>query len=102
MFRRLESVLIVTIAIASVVVTGAGIGESCTYSLSSDGTNFGPNGGAAQFTVNASDGCYWSASDNASWITITSGASGSGTGTVRYTVSANTGPARSGRIISAV
>ena len=45
--------------------------------------------------------CTWSAFDDASWITITSGASGIGSGTVGYRVAANTGPARTGHIYAA-
>lgn len=39
--------------------------------------------------VTASFGCPWTASSNASWISITSGASGSGNGTANYSVAAN-------------
>ncbi|MCD6600073.1 MAG: hypothetical protein J7L19_05855 [Dehalococcoidia bacterium] len=35
------------------------------------------------------DGCSWTAVTNESWITITSGSSGTGSGTVNYSVSAN-------------
>src|SRR3954468_8353668 len=41
--------------------------------------------------VTVAAGCTWAATSNASWITITSGASGVGNGTVNYSVSANTG-----------
>src|SRR5439155_167087 len=34
--------------------------------------------------------CGWTATDSATWITITSGASGTGNGTVSYSVTANT------------
>lgn len=42
--------------------------------------------------------CPWSATSNASWITLLSGASGTGAGTVTFRVAPNTGPARSGTI----
>src|SRR5262249_14505612 len=42
--------------------------------------------------------CPWRASSNASWITITSGSSSSGTGNVNYTVAGNSGAARQGTI----
>ncbi|KJR41010.1 protein of unknown function DUF1566 [Candidatus Magnetoovum chiemensis] len=42
--------------------------------------------------------CAWTATSNDSWITVTSGASGTGSGTVGYTVSANTGRLRVGTI----
>jgi hypothetical protein len=41
--------------------------------------------------VTSSAGCSWTAVSNASWITILSGASGSGNGTVNYSVAANSG-----------
>ena len=41
--------------------------------------------------VTAGTGCAWTATSNASWITITSGSSGSGNGTVNYSVAAYTG-----------
>jgi hypothetical protein len=37
-------------------------------------------------TVSAPAGCSWTASSHAPWLIITSGASGSGNGTVTYTV----------------
>jgi hypothetical protein len=40
--------------------------------------------------VQASSGCSWSAATNASWISVVSGASGTGNGTVVYQVQANT------------
>src|SRR5581483_8250891 len=46
-------------------------------------------------SVTAGAGCNWTASESATWISITSSASGSGNGTVNYSVTANTGPARS-------
>ena len=43
-------------------------------------------------TVTTSSGCSWTASNGgASWITITSGGSGTGSGTVYYSITANTG-----------
>lgn len=46
-------------------------------------------------------GCAWTATSTATWIAITSGASGTGNGTVQFTVSANAGPARTGTIVAA-
>jgi hypothetical protein len=48
--------------------------------------------------VTASVGCTWTAVSNVSWITVTSGGAGSGNGSVRLTVGANNGPARSGAV----
>jgi uncharacterized protein (TIGR03437 family) len=41
-------------------------------------------------TVNAPDGCLWSAISNDAFLSITDGTNGSGTGTVEYAVTANT------------
>jgi hypothetical protein len=45
--------------------------------------------------VTAGSGCAWSVAESINWVTITSGNSGSGNGTVGYSVSANNGAARS-------
>jgi hypothetical protein len=54
-------------------------------------------GGTAQVTV--PEGSPWTATTTASWINITSGASGTGPGTVSFSVSADNGSARSGTIL---
>ena len=38
----------------------------------------------------ATAGCAWTATSSAPWLTVTSGASGNGNGTVGYSVAANT------------
>jgi hypothetical protein len=43
-------------------------------------------------------GCGWTATSNVTWISITSGSSGVGDGTVNYSVAANGGVRRSGTI----
>ena len=48
--------------------------------------------------VAAADGCGWNASSNADWIRITSGTSGTGGGSVVYTVASTNGPSRSGTL----
>ena len=55
-------------------------------------------GGAYTFTVNGAAGCPWTASSTVSWIGITANATGAGSGTVGYRVSANEGAPRSGAI----
>jgi hypothetical protein len=60
---------------------------SCSYAISPSINYFESSGGSAGFTVSAPAGCSWSATTGG-WITITSGASGSGNGNVEYRVSA--------------
>ena len=40
--------------------------------------------------MNTSNGCAWSATTSASWVTVVSGASGTGSGVVVYEVAPNT------------
>jgi len=45
-------------------------------------------------SVTAGDGCAWTAASSASWVSIAEGRTGSGNGTVRLLVEANSGAAR--------
>lgn len=71
---------------------------SCSFTISPTSKSF--NNASRQtgtVTVGALSSCAWTASSNASWITITAGTSGAGNGAVAYTVAANTtGGARTG------
>ena len=62
----------------------------CAYSLSSAGAALGFGAGTGSVGVTAGAGCGWSAVSNAAWVSITSGAGGSGSGTVNFSVAANT------------
>ncbi len=62
---------------------------SCTYTISKTGEEFHADGGTGSVNVTTQSGCDWTAVSNDSWITITSGSSGSGNGTVSYSVAAN-------------
>ena len=75
--------------------------SGCTFSISAPGQGVPSGGGSGSFTVNASGACAWTASANASWISLTSGGSGTGAGTVQFVAAANTGGARTGTITAA-
>jgi hypothetical protein len=64
--------------------------SSCTYSLAPTSQSVAPAGGTSSVSVTAGIGCGWTAVSNASWIHVTSGAAGSGSGNVAYSVDANT------------
>jgi len=51
-----------------------------------DSASFNKHGGSGTISVAAPNGCRWSATTSVDWITINSGSSGSGAGTVAYTV----------------
>ena len=57
------------------------------------------SGGTGTIPVTAPAGCAWTAVSNAAWITIVSGSSGSGDGSVVYSVAVDTGVQRSGTIM---
>jgi hypothetical protein len=68
---------------------GASGGGGCTFALNLTNQQFAAAGGNSTVSVIASNGCSWTATNNDSFITITSGSSGSGNGTVHYSVAAN-------------
>ncbi len=70
-------------------IGGGGGGGGCTFELGASSGTFTASGGNGTVSVIASNGCTWTATNNDSFITITSGSSGSGNGTVHYTVAAN-------------
>jgi Subtilase family/Calx-beta domain/Galactose oxidase, central domain/Kelch motif/Viral BACON domain len=80
---------------------GLTVNPSCGYSISPSARNFDLSGGSASIAVSAASGCVWTATATESWITINSGSSGNGGGTINYSVAANSGGARSGRILVA-
>ncbi len=72
--------------------------SGCTFTINPTSQNFTAAGGGGSTTVTAAASCAWTATSNATWLTITSGTPGSGNGTVNYTVAANTGPQRTGTL----
>ncbi|MGH9822977.1 MAG: BACON domain-containing protein, partial [Blastocatellia bacterium] len=68
---------------------------ACTFSLGSTKGCFGQGGGNSSVALMTSQptGCPWTAVSNASWITITAGASGDGPSDIAFTVSPNSGVA---------
>lgn len=71
---------------------------NCSISLSPRSATMGQQGGAGSVTVTTQPGCAWTAVSNASWIVVTGGSTGSGTGAVTYTVAASTGKPRTGTV----
>ena len=67
--------------------------STCVDFLAASSHLFGPGEDGASVQVEAASDCRWSATSNAQWLRITSGGTGSGSGSVRYTVAANPSPA---------
>ncbi len=80
-----------TLAGQTYAVTQDGI--PCTYALSPSGLSFPPEGGTAAFELATPDGCTWSAVSGEAWVSFISGSSGTGKGTVEFSLSFNNDPA---------
>jgi IPT/TIG domain-containing protein/BACON domain-containing protein/putative pyrroloquinoline-quinone-binding quinoprotein/putative pyrroloquinoline-quinone binding quinoprotein len=60
--------------------------NNCTFTISPKMKSFSSNGGTGTVNVSTSSGCEWTATSNASWLTITAAADGN---LVAYSVAAN-------------
>ncbi len=91
-----------TVTIAGQVFTirqaAAAPPEPCAYSLSSPGQSMAASGGGVTVNVTARGECEWSAASQAPWITVISGASGSGNGAIGLSVEVNSGDERVGTV----
>lgn len=76
-------------------------GGNCVFNISPSTQSFSSSGGTGSVSVSTSNTCSWQASSSVPWVTITSGASGTGPGTVGYSVQANSGGTRSGTLVIA-
>ena len=84
----------VTIAEQSVTVNQAG---NCSFTVNPETATIGATGGTGPtLNVTTTSTCTWAASSSVPWLSIASGASGTGHGSVTFTAAANTGPERSG------
>jgi C1A family cysteine protease len=63
--------------------------SSCSYSVSPAAVTVTNAGGYADAGVTTESGCSWTAVSNVSWIKVVSGATGTGSGSVRYYVYPN-------------
>lgn len=66
---------------------------ACSYSLSPGSQPYTSSGGTGSVSVSTASTCGWTAASSASWLAVTAGASGTGPGSVSYSVAANTGSA---------
>jgi hypothetical protein len=72
---------------------GVGVfGLLCSYAVTPAHAAIPASGGTGEISIAASGGCAWSATSDATWLKITSSSSGTGAGTIGYSVAANSGP----------
>jgi len=103
---RYERLLIASLASAAVALAAAACSKSdsspstssCQVTLGSVPTSVTGGATSGSIPVTAASTCAWTAASSATFLTITSGASGTGNGTIGYSIAANTGAARSASI----
>lgn len=77
-------------------------GTLLTLSVTPESRSFGPKGGTGSIGITAAGPIPWSAESQVTWISVTEGSSGTGSGMTTYVVAANPDPSsRSGRIMIA-
>jgi hypothetical protein len=77
-------------SLASVADTAAFAGTTCSYTVGlATPASFPSGGGSGTASVAAASGCAWTATSNSSFVNITGGSSGSGNGTVSFSVLSN-------------
>jgi len=88
----------VTIAGQTFTVNQAAVVAPCTFSIAPTSQNVPALGGTGTVTVTTTSACAWTASSNAPWLTITSGAAGTGNGSVGFSAAVNTAGSRNGTL----
>ncbi len=88
-----------TLTVAGQTFTVTQTGVACTYAISPTSTTYASAGGNGTVTVTATQGCDWTSASDSNWLVVTSGATGTGNGSVGYSVSVNAGSTnRTGRL----
>ncbi len=62
---------------------------SCAFTLSPSSLSISSAGGTSSFNLTTGSGCQWSAISQTPWINITSGSSGTSSGSVSFSIPAN-------------
>jgi all-beta uncharacterized protein/BACON domain-containing protein len=83
----------VVIAGATFTIEQAGA-QACGYTIRPTYYNAGRGPDDAKIDVRSTGECRWSATSNASWVSVSEGATGTGNGSVRLLVQANSGGPR--------
>jgi uncharacterized protein (TIGR03437 family) len=87
------------VPIAGQIVTVSQDGTPCTFTLSVQEVSAPAAGASGTVNVNVNlPDCAWSATSNAPWLFVISGASGQGNGMVNYTAAQNNAAARTGTL----
>ena len=71
---------------------------SCSFALSPTSVSVAAGTSTGSVSVTAATSCAWNTAANAAWLSVLSTSGTAGSGTLNYSVAANTGPARTGTI----
>jgi len=71
---------------------------TCDFTLTPPSGTFASTGGSGNVAITTTPECGWTATSNNPWITITSNASGEGSGSISYSVAPNTQGTQNGSI----
>lgn len=86
----------ITVASQTVAIQQAAAATTpCTYSIKPTHYDAGRGPDTITINVTAGVGCAWTTRTDANWVTVDTGSTGSGNGTVRLLVQANSGSDRS-------
>ena len=88
----------VTVAGRTFTVSQSGAVQVCTYTLSPTRQQVNLNGGNFSVQITTLPGCNWTAESRDSWITLTSSATGTGSGVLNYQIGFLLLGSRSGEI----
>src|SRR6266850_5686611 len=108
--KRLPLLLLLSVVSAAVALVAAACSKSdtsptatttssCSVTLGSATTSVSAAATSGTMAVTAASTCAWTAVSSASFLTVTSGASGTGNGSVGYSIAANSGGSRSASIV---
>jgi Putative binding domain, N-terminal len=103
-YSRLLMAAFVSAAVAVVATacsksaTSPSSSATCAVTLGAVTTDVAAAGTTGTIPVTTASTCAWTAASSATFLTISSGASGTGNGSVAYAIAANTGAARSASI----
>jgi all-beta uncharacterized protein len=85
----------ITVASQTVTIQQTAAAAPCTYSIKPTYYDAGRGPDTITINVTAGAGCAWTTRTDANWVTVDTGSTGSGNGTVRLLVQANSGSERS-------
>ena len=90
---------LICVSVSNTSSGSSGTSSACNFSLSPSSQSFDAAGGTGNVSVQTSNDCSWTATSLVTWISVVSGASGTGNGTVVFQVQANiTGQTRTGSL----